>query len=720
MLIPINITGPSYKHRARSQSAQRTVGLFSELLDVQTGKSKYILNSFPGLKLFASAPGGKDRGIFEHKGNVYKVTGLNFSKIDKDGVYNSIGTISDSARCIFSGIGNDVIIVSGGNAYIYKVGTQDITDFNYSNLTLTIQHEPTALTGFTISDDGLNFYIVGQTDARVYQYSLSSPWNIETGGYANKSFSVSSQDSAPGDIIFGKSGHKFYMVGSFSGEKVYQYTLTTPWDISTASYDSISLDVTAEGTNPADAKFKYDGTICYVLVTSTNTIYQYTLTTPWDLSTASYASKSLNPTAQDAQCLCFELSSDGLVIYVAGNTNDTIYQYTMTTAWDISTASYASKSLNISSEATTARGLSFGNDNSVIYVLNQIGKKIYQYSPLKQITDADLESPNSCAHLNNQMIYDGDGGRFCTSDVGDATSINGLNYATAESEADNLLRVYVFNQVLYLFGEKSTETWYNSGVGNPPFDRIEGGILPVGIGAIHSAANNDKYLYFFADDRRVYRIPGKENISTIALSQEFDAYLTVEDAIGFCFTFDNQDFYMLIFPAQDKSWCFSETTGWFEPNKNRYIGNSHAYAYGKNLIADHDNGNIYELDPDTYDENGTNVERFRDTAPLSGELLNAPGKRITLNRFELIMEVGVGRLPSTDNRENPYCMLSISRDGGKTFGTERWKTLGKQGQYHKVEWHALGSFQEAVIRVKFSDPNYYSIHSANAEIEIGI
>ena len=465
MLIPINITGPSYEHRAKSLNAQRTVGLYPEIIDAQAAKSKFILNSWPGLKSFGTSTGA-NRGIFEHKGILYKVAGTTLYSVDVNGNHTSLGTVEGTGACMFAGIGSNVIICSEGR----------------------------------------------------------------------------------------------------------------PW--------------------------QYNG------------------------------------------------------------------------------------------------------------------------STVTEITDADLETPNGVAHLNNQIIYDGDGGRFCTSDVGDATSINGLNYATAESNADNLLRPYVFNQKLYLMGEKTIEMWWNSGVGNPPFDRIEGGILPIGLGAIHSPANNDSFLYLFGDDGKVYRITesSKDNISTIALSKEIDSYLTVDDAIGFCLSFDNQNFYMLIFPAEEKSWCYSESSGqWFEPNQGRYIGNYHAYCYRKNIIANHENGDLYELDQDTYDENGTNVIRFRTTGPLSGEVLNAPGKRIELNRFELIMETGVGRLPSTvDNRENPYISLSLSTDGGKTFGTERWGTLGQQGKYKKVEWHALGSFYEAIIKIAISDPVYVSIHSANAEVSTGI
>jgi len=100
-----------------------------------------------------------------------------------------------------------------------------------------------------------------------------------------------------------------------------------------------------------------------------------------------------------------------------------------------------------------------GIGTNVVIVTNGT---VYQWdgATLTAITDSDLETPNSVAHLNNQIIYDGNNGRWASSDVGDATNINGLNYATAESHADDLIRVYSYQQLLYMFGDVSTEpTW---------------------------------------------------------------------------------------------------------------------------------------------------------------------------------------------------------------------------------------------------------------------
>lgn len=467
--IPLNLTGSTYKSRSLPLSAQVTRNLYPELVDNEAAKSKFVLQSFPGMKLFGSSS-GTDRGQFEHLGTVYRVLSTTLYSVDSSGVHTSLGTIAGTARCIFDGIGSNVVIANGSG-------------------------------------------------------------------------------------------------------KVYEY--------------------------------------------------------------------------------------DG---------------------------------------ATVA-----------------------------EITDSDLEAPLCVAHINNQIIFDGDGGRFATSDVGDATSINGLNYASAESNADDLIRPYVFNQLVYMMGDKTIEPWHNSGIGNPPFDRVEGGIIPVGLLARYSVANNDRFMYFLGDDNGIYRIEGVANaikVSTIAIDRTIAEFTTVDDATGWCFSLEGQNFYKITFPSSDKSFCYAETSNqWFELSSGidagRHRASSHAFAFRRNLIGDVDSGNLYEWDIDTFTDAGNTIVRVRDTGPLHGELLGAPGKRIEMDRFELIMERGVGLVSGQGS--DPVVMLQVSDDGGKTFSTERWGKIGKLGQFKiKVEWHALGSFFERIVRIKTSDPVFYSFHSASADLRAGI
>jgi len=350
---------------------------------------------------------------------------------------------------------------------------------------------------------------------------------------------------------------------------------------------------------------------------------------------------------------------------------------------------------------------------------------VWDGSTISTVSDPDLETPNSCTHLNNQIIYDGDGGRFGSSDVGDATNIDGLNYATAESRADDLLRVKAFDQLLYLLGVESIEVWWNSGVGNPPFDRLQGGIIEVGLGALYSASCNKDYMYLLGNDNQVYQIKqtSKNVVSTIGIHGQIAEFDTIDDAIGFCFTLEGQNFYLVNFPSADKSFLFSEKTGWHtlsSGNKGgRSFANSYVFGHRKHLVADYRGGNIYEWKLNQYTDNDEEIIRIRDTAPLHSGLFGKPGKNITINYLELVMETGVGLVSGQGS--NPKISLSISDNGGRTFGTENWSSIGKSGDFQqKVIWTALGQYQSPIFRFMISDPIPISIHSAGADIEVGI
>lgn len=359
--------------------------------------------------------------------------------------------------------------------------------------------------------------------------------------------------------------------------------------------------------------------------------------------------------------------------------------------------------------------------NSVIIVT---GGRVFEWdgSTLTEGTASQYETPNAVAVLNNQAIYDGDGSRFCVSDVGDPLTVNGLNYGSAESRPDEIVRPYSFNQVVYMFGEETIEPYWNSGEGDPPFDRLEGGILNVGLKALESVANNRNNLYFLGHDSQVYVLQ-ESNILPItpqAITREFDNYSDSSDAIGWCMNYKGQEFYILTFPTANKTWAYPEGGQWFElssgTSEGKWLGEGYANCYGRHLVVD-DRSNVYYLNEDAFSDNGAAIKRTRDSAVIHGGLFGVPGRNITMNSLELIMQTGVGDLTTTD----PKIMLSYSDDGGRTFSTERQGSVGSMGQFQKrIRWDSMGRFRERIIRIQTSDPVYYSIHAASAEIEIGI
>lgn len=398
-----------------------------------------------------------------------------------------------------------------------------------------------------------------------------------------------------------------------------------------------------------------------------------------------------------------------------------LYKLTDTTLYTVSSDGTHT---SIGTIPGAARAVMQGIGSSLVIVTEGIAYE-WDGATLTAATDNDFETPNSCAHLNNFMLYDGDGQRFASSDVGAPLTINALNYASAESNPDDLLRVYSHDQIVYMMGSESVEPWWNSGVGNPPFDRIEGSILQVGLGAIYSVASSRKFVYFMGSDNQVYAMKGGtvEPIFNDVLAREIASFAAIDDAEGICYNFEGQWMYELSFPTADRTFCYPEGGETFELSSGssggRHRSSSYAFAFRKHLVGDAKSGNIYQLDRNAYDENGEAFIRTRDTGPIHSGLFGEAGKRIEMSRFELVMETGTGILSGQGT--DPEVMLSFSDDGGRTFGTELRGHIGKSGQYQRtVEWFGLGSFEERIIRISISDPVYCAIYSAGADLELGI
>ena len=364
---------------------------------------------------------------------------------------------------------------------------------------------------------------------------------------------------------------------------------------------------------------------------------------------------------------------------------------------------------------------SMASDGTNLIIRN--GVKTYNFNgTVSEITDPDLENAQTLCFINNQIVYQCTGARFAVIDAGIPTSIDGLNYATAETHPDDIVQVYDFNERVYIFGTESIEVWYNSGTGSPPFDRIQQSTASVGAASPFSAANSDTYVYFLGADNCVYRMSAyqPENITSSAISKELRE-ATTSDAQGYCVKLDSQTFYILQMPTTGLTLAYSERTGeWVRLASGvtnpltRHLMNGYCYAYGKHLISDHDSGDVYEWDSNTFTSNTSTIIRQRDSAPINGVSLGDPGGRLIMNRAELIMETGVG---NTDT-PNPKVMMSYSIDGGRSFSNEDWIEIGREGEAVKrVEWYNIVSFYDLIIRVRISDPCFVGIHSAAIDLK---
>ena len=219
--------------------------------------------------------------------------------------------------------------ISNDRVYQYTLSTPwDINSADSVTFRSILNDAPIA-TDLYFNPDGTRMYISDNLNDRILQYTLSTPWNIVTAG-SLVTRSISTQENNPQAIHFKPDGTKMYLAGLFN-DTVYQYTLSTPWNINSLTYDNVSFSLANQvsNSNPQGVFFKSDGTRMYVLVDTNDIVYQYTLSTPWDINTATFNS-SFSVNSQENSPTAMYFKPDGTKMYIVGFTNDTIYQYSLT------------------------------------------------------------------------------------------------------------------------------------------------------------------------------------------------------------------------------------------------------------------------------------------------------------------------------------------------------------------------------------------------------
>ena len=358
------------------------------------------------------------------------------------------------------------------------------------------------------------------------------------------------------------------------------------------------------------------------------------------------------------------------------------------------------------------------------------GDRVWQYNTdtnaVSQVTNVNITKALSVDFFNNQFIYTF--ADFSTvSDVGNGAEATGLNRIGEETLPDAMVRDFVFDEVIYRCGVRSIVGWYNSGVGSPPIDKLQGRIFNVGLSAPYSIAKTDEAFYWLGDDNAIYRAQAgtKERISSDAISNAISKFSVIDDAIGFTYTFEGQNFYTITFPSENQTFTVSESlgeNGWFELSSGlqdgKWQGSSVISAYSKNYVADADNGNVYLLDLDTYENNGESIKRTRVTSNIDARLVGgALGDAVTMSSVIISMETGVGLI--VGQGDNPRIIVEASYDGGRTWAAGAWPKVGRLGEFVlKVKWDNMKTFYDCMLRISSTDPVNYSVYSANIDLKL--
>ena len=372
--------------------------------------------------------------------------------------------------------------------------------------------------------------------------------------------------------------------------------------------------------------------------------------------------------------------------------------------------------------------VSMANDGNHLFVACNGPSFVYNATTnaFGQIADPDFPGALTVSYLDGYFVFiEPNSQRVWVTALLDPTSIDPLDFASAEGDPDGLVSSIVDHSEVWLFGTNSIEVWYNSGNADFPLQRIQGAFNEIGCAATFSVAKLDNGLFWLGSDARgkgiVYRANGYtgQRISTHAVEWHIQQYGNLSDAIGYTYQQDGHSFYVLIFPSANTTWVYDvatqawhERAGFTNGEFTRHRSNCQVFFNSEVLVGDYQNANIYAFDLDDFSDNGSIQKWLRSWRALPTGQNNL--KRTAQHSLQLDLETGVGL--NLGQGSDPQVMLRWSDDGGHTWSNEHWVSIGKIGEfYRRAIWRRLGmtmKIRDRVYEVSGTDPVKIAIMGA--------
>lgn len=372
------------------------------------------------------------------------------------------------------------------------------------------------------------------------------------------------------------------------------------------------------------------------------------------------------------------------------------------------------------------------------------------------------------------------GGVAITSTLGGSGSVtnNGqLQQASITTHPGTIVACRTLHRRLFLFSQFFTEVWENAGIGtNLPIRRNNTLLMEYGTPSIGSISVSFDMMVFLSQTRdglgSVMQVVGTQSvpISTRALDFQLSQYaadptLGVSDCRGFLIKENGLIFYRMNFTAANHTYVYNVSQSkpsldeesdpfkfWHEEevlNGDRHPAQTHAYFNGLNYVGHYSSPILYVVDSGTFTNNGELIRRMRITKAFV-----PPGyQRIRVDRLQVdLLQGNVAQLfPETldfdllaesgftidtesgdniileqglivHNPQDLFVFLSISKDGGQTYGYKISAPMGNIGQRtYRTLWRKLGVIprgQAFVAKFEFFDAVPFIVLGASWAIEV--
>ena len=323
-----------------------------------------------------------------------------------------------------------------------------------------------------------------------------------------------------------------------------------------------------------------------------------------------------------------------------------------------------------------------------------------------QVTIPDVPNASGIATLDGYTIVSkAETGRFYISELRDTTSWSALNFATAEALSDNIVAIAVYQEQLFLLGEKSIEIWYNSGVTSQPFRPVNQTFIQMGCISKTALCTSVSGLFWVSDNKSIFRTSAyqPQKISTLGIDYQMSILDNPQDVRVFAYIQEGHEFIVFTFISDELTLVYDVSTetwhnrGSLNYDKQTYWGCTDAISFANKIIVPSIlNGKLFYLDTTKFTENGNTL-----TSEFVSATLFFNFNRFTINQLVLVLENGVG----LSNGDNPLIEMFVSTDGGKTFNNARATSIGKEGEYlTQIKWQNLGQARNFIFKFRITDP----------------
>lgn len=373
---------------------------------------------------------------------------------------------------------------------------------------------------------------------------------------------------------------------------------------------------------------------------------------------------------------------------------------------------------------STAAGPVMMNDNSVTLMVadgTQYGYSVDLGSlGYAQISDPAFYGTNRIDVVDGYFILNRPASTEFYISLYQQLSFDALDFASKNGYSDILVGCIVSRRNIWLFGQQTAELWANTGASDFTFQRVDGVFIQHGCAAIGSLQQMDGSVFFLSRNPQgqgiVMRTVGYEasKISTFALDAEIQTYPSIEDATSYTFQMDGHMFYVLNFPAANKTWMFDlsseQWTEWVYTDSNG-VENRHrvgcaAFWNGLHIGGDFENGKLYSIDKAAYTDDGAPIVRRRGFPHMVDT-----GNRMMYREF--IGDFQVGAEESTYAAGDTKVYLRWSDTKGKTWGNPISSDLGPLGDYlRSVQFQRLGMARDRVFELFWSAPINTALNGA--------